>query len=164
MKKLLFLILSSLIFLSGCQKNQIKIAPAALFVMDGETTNDGISPGDSKEAFIDAYSAYEVQAAYSDHPSGYLVMSINEIPYEKRISTLIATLFIDGEPISEGDFCRENDIELSELPELISSRSYLHRHDVIYRYLDFQWEDGVITDIYSGELNYNETFEAPHIY
>lgn len=91
-------------------------------------------------------------------------MSIDEIPYEKHISTLIATLFIDGEPVSEGDFCRENGIELSELPEYISSRAYLRRHDVIYRYLDFQWEGGVITDIYSGELNYNETFEAPHIY
>ena len=104
MKRLLFLILSSLIFLSGCQKNQIKIAPAALFVMDGGTTNDGVSVGDSKKAFIDAYSSYEVQVAYSNQPSGYLVMSIDEIPYEKHISTLIATLFIDGEPVSEGNY------------------------------------------------------------
>lgn len=135
-----------------------------MFDMDGGTTNDGVSVGDSKKAFIDAYSSYEIQVAYSGQPSGYLVMSIDEIPYEKRISTLIATLFIDGAPISEDEFCLENDIELSELPELISSRSYLRSHDVIYRYLDFRWEDGVIADIYSGELNYNETFEAPHIY
>ncbi|MFR8547534.1 MAG: hypothetical protein ACLVEV_02750 [Lachnospiraceae bacterium] len=164
MKKLLCITLLALLFLSGCQKNPTKIASAQLFIMDGETTAAGVAPGDGPEEFISAYKDYEIQAAYLDQASSYLVMSIDEIPYEDRISTLIATLFIDGEPVSEEAFCEENDVTLAQLPDLISSRSYLRRHDVIYRYLDFKWEDNVITDIYSGELNYNETYEAPHIY
>ena len=43
----------------------------------------------------------------------------------------------------------------------MSSHEYLRSHDVIYRYLVFDWEDGVITDIASEELNYNETYETP---
>ncbi len=164
MKKLLYLFVFSMLFLSGCEKKLSQTAPADLFVMDGSATAAGIKVGDGPDEFIQAYSDYVIQAAYRNESSGYLVMSIRDIPYEDPISTLIATLFIDGEPVSEESFCRENDIELSELPDFISSRAYLRRHDVIYRYLDFQWENGVITDIYSGELNYNETFEAPHIY
>ena len=35
------------------------------------------------------------------------------------------------------------------------------KHEVIYRYLDFDWKGGYIADISSEELNYNETFETP---
>ncbi|MCD7818601.1 MAG: hypothetical protein LUH07_06075 [Lachnospiraceae bacterium] len=90
-----------------------------------------------------------------------MVMSINEIPYDENISTLIANFFIDDEAISEEDICEENDIEESDLYDLLSSSSYLRAHDVIYRYLRFTWENSEITDIDSGELNYNETYEVP---
>ncbi|MCD8022188.1 MAG: hypothetical protein LUF30_04190, partial [Lachnospiraceae bacterium] len=63
--------------------------------------------------------------------------------------------------MSEEYICEEHELDDSELYELLSSPTYLRAHDVIYRYLRFTWEDSVITDIDSGEFNYNETFEVP---
>lgn len=163
MKKLLYMILIPVLFLSGCAKNTLQMPSADLFVMDGDITAAGISAGDGPEEFIDAYRDYPIQVAYQDQSSGYLTMSIEDIPYEDQISSIIAGLFIDGESVTEEEVCAENEIESSELPELLSSPSYLRNHDVIYRLLDFRWEDGVIADIISMDLNYNETFETPHI-
>lgn len=163
MKKLLYVIMFSILFLSGCEKKTLDTAPAELFLMEGGETAAGVSVGDGPEEFIDAYSDYTIQVAYSDQTSGYLVMSIKEIPYGERISAIIATLFVDGAPVSEEDICEENQIEPEELPDLISSSSYLRKHDVVYRFLDFRWEDGIIADISSSELNYNETYEVPRM-
>ena len=55
MKRLLYIILFSLLLLSGCEKKTAGYAPASLFQMNGETTAAGIAPGDGKEAFIKAY-------------------------------------------------------------------------------------------------------------
>ncbi len=114
-----------------------------------------------KSEFVKAYSNYVIQAAYTDVESSYMVMSINEIPYDENISTLIANFFIDNVPMSEEDICEENDIEDTELYALLSSSDYLREHEVIYRYLRFLWENSVITDIDTGEFNYNETYEVP---
>ena len=89
-------------------------------------------------------------------------MSINRIPYNEPISTMIANFFINGEPVSDEEICRENEIEPEDLYSLLSSYEYLTSHEVIYRYLEFSWESGVIADINAGELYYNETFETPY--
>ncbi len=161
MKKLLFLILSAALLLSGCEKNTSGIAPASLFRVEGGVTADGVSVGDGKNAFINAYRSYTVQVAYRDAASDYMTMSISRIPYDDPISTMIANFFVDGEPVSYATLCAENNISESELYALMSSHEYLRSHDVVYRYLVFDWEDGVITDIVSEELNYNETYETP---
>ena len=46
MKRLLYMILFSLLLLTGCEKQTADYAPAALFQMNGETTAAGIAPGD----------------------------------------------------------------------------------------------------------------------
>ena len=118
MKKLLYMILIPVLFLSGCAKNTLQTPSADLFVMDGDITAAGISAGDGPEEFIDAYRDYPIQVAYQDQSSGYLTMSIEDIPYEDQISSIIAGLFIDGESVTEEAVCAENEIESSELPEL----------------------------------------------
>lgn len=163
MKKLLYLLSFCLLFLSGCEKKSADIAPAGLFEMDGEATSEGVRPGDGQEEFIRAYKGYTIQVAYSNLDSNYLVMSIDNIPYEDEISTMIANFFIDGKPVSEETLCTENDVEPSQLHSLLSSSAYLREHEVLYRYLRFSWEEGVIADIESDALNYNETFETPCI-
>ena len=161
MKKLRYAALALLLLLSGCEKKQTLIAPACLFVLeDGDVTSLGIQPGDTPEEFQEAYGDYTIQVAYEN--TGYTPMSIKRIPYEEPISTMIANFFINGEPISDEDLCRDNDIEPEDLYSLLSSYEYLTNHEVIYRYLEFSWEDGVIADINSGELYYNETFETPY--
>jgi len=160
-KKLMALLLFGALLLTGCENREQQVASAELFELDGDTTNDGVSVGDGKKEFIKAYSDYVVWAAYTDTDSSYIVMSINEIPYEDNISTLIANFFIDEVPTSEEDLCENNEIDESDLYSLLSSPSYLRAHEVIYRYLRFTWKDSVITDIDSGGFNYNETYEVP---
>jgi hypothetical protein len=161
MKKLLYIFLFSLLFLSGCEKKPAEIASADVFELTGDTTSLGISPGDGSDAFISAYKDYTIQVAYSDLVSNYLVMSIEDIPYEESISTMIANFFIDGVPTSEATLCKENKITSDQLHTLLSSPSYLRQHEVIYRYLRFIWKDGTIEHIESDSLDYNETFETP---
>ncbi|MCD8012750.1 MAG: hypothetical protein LUG99_06180 [Lachnospiraceae bacterium] len=161
MKKLWFFLLISVLLLSGCGKKEQLVASAELFEVTDGTTSDGVAVGDGKSEFVKAYSNYVIQAAYTDVESSYMVMSINEIPYDESISTLIANFFIDNVPMSEEDICEENDIEDTELYSLLSSSDYLREHEVIYRYLRFLWENSVITDIDTGEFNYNETYEVP---
>ncbi len=159
-KRITLLFLSTLL-LTGCEKEEQQAASAELFEITDGVTFDGVQIGDGKAEFIKAYSDYIIQAAYTDTDSSYIVMSINEIPYDENISTLIANFFIDEKPVTEDEICEENDIEYTELYDLLSSTDYLRAHEVIYRYLRFLWEDSVITDIDSGEFNYNETYEVP---
>ncbi len=160
MKKLRFAALAALLLLSGCEKKQTLTAPASLFETEGGVTSLGIQEGDSPEAFQEAYGDYSIQVAYEN--TGYTPMSIDRIPYDEPISTMIANFFINGEPVSDEEICQENDIRPEELYSLLSSYEYLTSHEVIYRYLEFSWEDGKISDINSGELYYNETFETPY--
>ena len=161
MKKLLYLALFPLLLLSGCEKKPAETAPASLFVMEGDATAAGVRPGDGPEEFQKAYSGYTLQVAWNDVDSNYIVMSPEDIPSQEDISTLIATLFIDGNPATERQVCEEHSVSSNDLHTLLSSAKFLRAHEVIYRYLDFDWKDGQIAHIASEELNYNETFEVP---
>ena len=74
---------------------------------------------------------------------------------------MIANFFVNGKPVSEETLCEDNNVPPSGLHSLLSSPDYLRKHEVIYRYLRFSWENGTIDKIESEELNYNETFETP---
>ena len=163
MKKLLYIAVFTILFLSGCEKKSAVTAPAALFELhDGETAA-GIKIGDGSRAFIDAYRDYPLQVAHEDSYTGYKVMSVQEIPFKDDISIVIANFFIDDESVSEEQICKEYDWEEASLHSNLSAPAYLREHDVVYRYLMFSWENGKITDIVSDELNYNETFETPRL-
>ncbi len=162
MKKLPLLLLFLALFLTGCEKNTSQIATADVYNVTNGVTNDGVKVGDGKDAFKAAYNNYIIQVAHTDTAySSYTVTPMKKIPFDEPISTLIATFFIDNQPLAEEEICSENDIEEEELLDLLSSPSYLQAHEVIYRYLRFNWEDGLITDIDSSELNYNESYEVP---
>lgn len=151
------------LLLTGCEKMPAEIAPEELFEVTGGVTANGIQAGDGREQFISAYSDYTIQVAYDNPGSSYLIMDINKIPYQEDISAIIANFFIDGQPVSERELCTENNVEPTQLYALLSSSSYLHEHDVLYRYLRFEWSDGKIVSIEPGELNYNETYETPRL-
>lgn len=163
MKKSLYILLFSVLLLSGCEKKPVKFAPAVLFDLKDNVTSAGIKIGDGPREFKAAYSDYTIQAAFDDASTSYRIMPIHKIPYNENISTIIANFFIDGEPVSEDWICEENQVDISGLHELLSSQEYLRNHEVIYRYLFFKWEDGVVANITSKELNYNETFETPRL-
>ena len=161
MKKLLYLFAFCVLFLTGCEKKSASLPPESLFLMKNGETNDGLKIGDTPSQFRKAYSDYTVQIAY-DEPNAVLrTVSMDNIPFEEDVFTIISGFFINGEAVSEAGICKENQIEQSELHDLLSSADYLRSHEVIYRYLVFEWQDGRIEDIDSNELNYNETFEIP---
>ena len=153
-----------ILLLTGCEKKPADTAPEELFEVTAGVTAAGIKAGDGPEEFIGAYRDYTVQVAYNSLESSYLIMDIDRIPYQDDISSIIANFFIDGEPVSENDLCEENRVAPTQLYALLSSPAYLRDHDVIYRYLRFRWEGGRISDIQSGELNYNETYETPRLH
>lgn len=163
MKKLLYIPLLIALLLTGCDKNSIKIPPADLFLLSGNTTSAGVRPGDTPDIFTEAYGDYSIQVAYNHAASNYITMSVRKIPFDEDISTLIASFFIDNEPVSESMICDTYDVAPQKIHELISSSAFLRNHDVVYRYLRFIWEDGVIANIISSEINYNETYEIPRL-
>ena len=55
-KKLLYILFISLLLLSGCEKKSTKIAPASLFVLDGNVTSEGIRPGDGPDTLQEGLS------------------------------------------------------------------------------------------------------------
>lgn len=161
MKKSLYLFIFLALFLSGCEKNSSSTPPESLFRISNGETYAGVKSGDGPAAFQKAYGSYTIQVGYDEPDSSLNTMSIHEIPYDEDIYTIISGFFIDGKPVAEETICSDNQIEVSGLHDLLSSSDYLRSHEVIYRYLIFTWSDGIITDIDSEELNYNETFEVP---
>jgi hypothetical protein len=87
---------------------------------------------------------------------GYQLLDTEEIPFDSdSLTTILPTFFIDGTAADTSLFCKENDIEKSDLLTFLTSEDYLSSHTVVYRYLVFTWEKGVITDIQSESMDYN---------
>ena len=93
MKKLRFAALAALLPLSGCEKKQTLTAPASLFETEGGVTSLGIQEGDSPEAFQEAYGDYSIQVAYEN--TGYTPMSIDRIPYDSNLITLLRLIHVN---------------------------------------------------------------------
>ncbi len=141
--------------LTGCGK-VTPLLSAVDYELDLETTttNKGVSVGDTPEAFLAAYGEYRIFTSVDG--GEYQVFPAEEIPFEDSVTCLLPTFFIDGLPVDPDVFCEENEIEKSALLAFLTSDDYLHSHTVVYYYLTFTWEDGVILDITSRYMDYNE--------
>ncbi|MDE5931135.1 MAG: hypothetical protein K2H40_01440, partial [Lachnospiraceae bacterium] len=106
------------------------------------------------QAFLEAYGDYDIETSIEYGP--YQSLNNNEIPFTDSIRTILPTFFIDGTPVTIEQICTENEIERTDLLSLLSSEEYLQNHTVIYNYMIFTWEDGLITDIHSEFMDYNE--------
>lgn len=150
------------------------------------STARGVSIGDGAESFISAYGDYMIlcdvqdtsmentsddvsnastedtsddvsNASPEDTPeTKYQLLSADEVPYDTVLITILPTFFIDDLPLDTDQFCEDNEIEKKDLLSYLTQESYLADHRVIYRYLVFTWEDGVITDIRSESMDYNQ--------
>ncbi len=141
--------------LTGCGKEQL-LLNATDYELDADTdqTSKGISLGDDSEAFLAAYSEYEILTSVAGND--YHALPVEEIPFSDSIETLLPTFFIDGLPMTMTQICKDNDIAKEDLLSLLSSADYLQNHTVVYYYLIFTWENGVITDVRSEYMDYNE--------
>jgi len=145
----------SLAFMTGCGKEK-PLLSASDYELNPEThqTSRGIAPGDTSEAFLAAYGDYRFFTSIDG--GDYQFLDSEEIPSDSSATTLLPTFFIDGIPIDPDIFCTENEIAKTDLLAFLSSEDYLQSHTVIYYYLVFMWEDGIITDIRSEYMDYNE--------
>ena len=143
------------VLLTGCGEST-PLLTAVDYELDIETneTNKGVSVGDTPENFLAAYGEYKIFTSVDGQD--YQVLPTAEIPFDLTATTLLPTFFIDGLPVDTDAFCKENEIEKAELLNFLSSEDYLRSHTVVYYYLLFTWENGVITDIRSSYMDYNE--------
>lgn len=122
--------------------------------LENNTTYKGVAIGDTKETFLEAYGEYDIETCVNGGP--YQSLPIEEIPFAESIQTILPTFIIDGNPVSIEQICEENEIERVDLLAFLSSDNYLNGHTVLYYYLVFTWENGVITDIHSEYMDYNK--------
>ncbi len=141
--------------MTGCGKSTplLSAVDYELNPMTNET-NKGVSIGDTPEDFLAAYGEYKIFTSVDGQD--YQVLPTEEIPFDSAAVTLLPTFFIDGLPVDTDAFCEENEIEKTSLLSFLSSDDYLNSHTVVYYYLLFTWEKGVITDIRSSYMDYNE--------
>lgn len=160
--------------LCSCGKEVIPLT-AADYKLDTETasTSRGVSIGDGAESFISAYGDYRLlcgvpdtspedisddvsNASPEDTPeTKYQLLSADKVPYDTVSVTILPAFFIDDLPPDTDQFCEDNELEKKDLLSYLTEEAYLADHRVIYRYLVFTWEDGVITDIRSEAMDYN---------
>lgn len=145
----------SLGLLTGCGEGT-PLLTAEDYEINTQTnmTSRGISPGDTSEDFLSAYGEYKLFT--STDGETYQVLVTEEIPFDSAITILLPAFFVDGLPIDPDVFCEENGVEKADLITFLSGEDYLASHTVEYRYLIFTWENGVITDIRSASMDYNE--------
>lgn len=158
MKKLMITLsaaLSLMLSVTACGKETPLLRAADYELnLENNTTSKGIGIGDTPEAFIEAYGSYVIETSVSYGP--YQPLDAEEIPFEEPVKTILPTFFIDGLPVTIEQICTENEIERTDLLVLLSSEEYLQNHTVMYHYMVFNWENGVITDIRSEFMDYNE--------
>lgn len=130
------------------------------YKLDAEngSTSRGVKIGDDAGTFRAAYQDYMIFSAVTDTTSetAYQFLAMDEIPFDTVETIILPTFFVDGQPLDMELFCEENEIEQSDLLSFLTDESYLANHKVVYRYLTFTWEEGVITDIRSESMDYNQ--------
>lgn len=158
-KKKAAILLTALIFstwlFTGCGETTPLLGEDD-YILDtrSDQTSLGIAPGSNSETFLEAYGAYRFFTSIDG--GDYQMLASEEIPFDSSVTILLPAFFIDGQPIDPDIFCEENEIEKSDLIEYLRSADFLNDHTAEYRYLTFTWDNGVITDIDSAYMNYNE--------
>ena len=158
MKKLIVLLATlglALGLMTGCGEST-PLLTATDYELDPvtKTTSREVSVGDNAEAFLAAYGTYKIFTSVDG--GDYQVFATEEIPFDSPVTLLLPTFFIDGLPTDLDQFCEENEIEKSDLTATLNSDDFLAAHTVVYYYLLFTWQNGVITDIRSEYMDYNE--------
>ncbi len=169
----LFCLTSSLLCACGKETPLLTIEDYKLDTESG-STSQGVGIGDDAEAFLAAYQDYMMFSAVTEDAgqtdtgaeenadtdasaaAAYQFLPVDEIPFDTVTSIILPTFFIDGLPVDVDQFCEDNALEKADILSYLTDASYLANHKVIYRYLIFTWEAGVITDIRSESMDYNQ--------
>lgn len=148
----LIFLLASLICACGEEKPLLAIAD---YDLDAETaqTIRGVKIGDGADVFLAAYQDYDILSSING--GDYRFIPAEEIPFDAKLTTILPSFFIDNTAIDIDSFCEDNGIEKDDILDLLTNEDYLTHHTVVYQYLVFEWENGVIQDIRSESMDYN---------
>lgn len=156
MKKMIVsLILAfSLSLLCACGEEK-PLLSATDYDLDAETaqTIRGVKIGDSSDAFLAAYGNYDILSSVDG--GDYQFLPTEEIPFDGSLTTILPSFFVDGAVIDIDSFCEDNGTTKDSLLSFLTDEAYLEHHSVVYQYLVFDWENGVIKDIRSESMDYN---------
>lgn len=157
MKKMIVsLILTfSLSFLCACGEKK-PLLSATDYDLDAETaqTIRGVKIGDGADVFLAAYKDYDILSSVDG--GDYQFLATEEIPFDQNLTTILPSFFVDGTAVEIDSFCENNNIEKDTLLAFLTDEAYLDHHAVVYQYLVFEWENGVIKDIRSESMDYNK--------
>ncbi len=157
MKKLIasLILTFSLSLLCACGEEK-PLLSATDYDLDAETaqTIRGVKIGDGSDVFLAAYGSYDILSSVDG--GDYQFLPVEEIPFDKSLTTILPSFFVDGTAVEIDSFCEENGIEKDALLSFLTDETYLERHAVIYQYLVFEWENGTIKDIRSESMDYNK--------
>ncbi len=152
----LFILTCSLALpLSACGEER-PLLTATDYELDAETaqTIRGVKIGDGSDAFLAAYRDYDILSSVDG--DSYQFLPAEEIPFDKSLTTILPSFFVDGAAVEIDSFCENNGIEEDALLSFLTDEAYLDHHAVVYQYLVFEWENGAITDIRSESMDYNK--------
>ncbi len=143
------------LLLCACGEEKPLMLSTTDYDLDAETSQTirGVKIGDSPDSFLAAYRGCDILTSISG--GDYLTLPVEDIPFDVTLTTILPSFFVDGTALEIDSFCEENNIEKDGLLAFLTSPDYLSAHTVVYRYLVFTWEDGVITDIRSEAMDYN---------
>lgn len=154
---LLMLTFACPFLLCACSQEQTPLLTSADYNLvsaaESIQTERGVTIGDGPDAFLAAYGDYDILTSIGG--GDYLFLDAEDIPFDASLRTILPSFFVDDTAIEIGSFCEKNGIENNDLLTFFTSSDYLRSHTVVYRYLVFTWEDGVITDISSESMDYN---------
>ena len=150
-----FILTFSLALLNACGEEK-PLLSAADYDLDAETaqTIRGVKIGDGADVFLAAYRDYDILSSVDG--GDYQNLAAEEIPFDKPLTTILPSFFVDGAAVDIDTFCENNEIEKGSLLSYLTDEAYLEHHAVVYQYLVFEWADGKITDIRSESMDYNK--------
>ena len=150
-----FILTFSLALLNACGEEK-PLLSAADYDLDAETaqTIRGVKIGDGADVFLAAYRDYDILSSVDG--GDYQYLAAEEIPFDKPLTTILPSFFVDGTAVDIDTFCKNSEIEKGSLLTYLTDEAYLEHHAVVYQYLVFEWADGKITDIRSESMDYNK--------
>lgn len=162
-RTLLVLSIISSILLTACNKVAATMSTEDYILSEEGATSKGIKIGDSLETFFDAYENHAMLISYGDEQ--YTVFHKKDILTEDHtfstttFSLLLPTFFVDNEAYSTDQICETYQVTKENLLSFLNSEDFLKEHSVIYKFILFDFKDGVLENILESSRDFNAELE-----
>lgn len=139
--------------LTACNEEIPVLSESEYIVSDDGVTVRDIKTGSTLEEFFTAYENYPLFVSVNG--ADYEVLTKEVIPIDQPMNIILSDFFVDGETLDKDLFCETNQIEKENLLEYLNTEDFLSSHKVIYRYISFDIQDGVVTNVLTDSRDFN---------